>query len=112
MAFEETQNKVPIPEDLLRAKRAGYVIIRKNDWHYHVTRPGSRTRVNVWWTTKKLMQTGEYHAWQYEDLVSALSEYFEDENLPEIEEVVQAQAAVDDFRKDPLAFLKKKQDGV
>lgn len=111
MSSKKRRSQQACAEDQRRLKAAGFHVKQFSPVHWHVRKPGIKTAINVWPTAGKYMPQYGNGAEHYKDVVSAVTEVFHRMELkqkPTEKATQDAQAEVDNFRDDPLAYIKNK----
>lgn len=93
--------------ELLQA--AGFTVLIKSPYHWHVRKAGEREFVNVWPTASKFMKDGGNGANFYTDVLKAVRGCFKniaDSRTPQDNERLAAQEEIFKMREQGLAYFQ------
>ncbi len=94
-----------VKKERARLLAAGFRIVEKSEYHWHVIKEPHTSIVNVWPTARKYMKAGSSSAQYYNDVVKEVAAIFSEmEKVTGFKEKVD----VDEMHSQGLDYFKKK----
>lgn len=91
------------PQEIKKLETLGYIVEKKSPYHWHVKHPKSWIILNIWPTTKKMLQQGSDQSVTYRKLVKMVNWYFRGTKIEK-----EAKKQVEDMREGGLDYFLKK----